>query len=199
MKEKRKIISDIDGVLIDFNPVLNKYYNKRFGTNFEYKDYLYYDLEKVWKCPRQQVIDVVSDFYRSREFLDLRPMKDAPEVIEILSRNYEFSAATNRPASIKRETKHFLDNFFGRIFKNVFINGQYHLSSLHLDKTDYCLDNNAFILFEDNLDITKKAAEKGIQVFLFDNLSNREKGLPDKIKRVGVNGNHWKQILEYLA
>lgn len=201
MKEKRKVAADVDEVLLDFFPPLNDFYNRRFGTNFKLRDYIYYDLEKVWDIQRQRAIEIVLDFYKSEGFKQMLPVDGAQEAIRILSGNNELSAVTSRHSFLEKETRECLDRYFGNAFTEVFLNGQYGIHSSGLDKSGYCLKNGIFVVLEDNADIAQKCAEKGISVFLFDKPWNKNSSfsLSHRVIRVGVDKNPWEEVLEYLV
>jgi uncharacterized HAD superfamily protein len=196
--KKIKIAEDIDDVLLDFTPELNAFVNKKFGTTFRIEDYLYYDLEKVWGGTKQEAIAIVNSFYRSNEFAAVPPTFGAKAAVNILSQKYEQMALTSRPPFIREDTKKSLGKYFSDSISELFFNGQYGALSSNLDKSDYCLKNNAFVILEDNLDIAKKCAKKGIQAFLFNNFWNQGSLDSDLIIRVGEKQNPWIDILEHL-
>ncbi|MEK6829943.1 MAG: hypothetical protein AABY15_07525 [Nanoarchaeota archaeon] len=198
MEEKRKVAADVDEVLLDFFPIMNDFYNKRFGTNLSIEDYVYYDLEKVWGCTRQKAVEIVFDFYRSQEFKQILPVKRAQKAIERLSRSNELSVVTSRPSFIEADTKNSLNKYFGNVFNEIFHNGQYGVNSSGLDKSSYCLKNGIFVILEDNLDIARKCAEKDITTFLFDKPWNKNSNLSSRIIRVGEKRNPWEEVLEHL-
>lgn len=198
MEEKRKIASDVDEVLLSFIPALRDYYNRKFSTNLVKEDYYCYDLEKVWGCTKQRAIEIVTGFYMTEEFKKIPPLEGAQEATMILSEKNNIEAVTSRPTFIEIETKESLKRHFGRTISSIFVNGQYGNGSSSLDKSDYCLKNKIYTILEDNLDIAKKCADRGMRVFLFDNLWNRNGNLPKNIIRVGEKRNPWDEVVEHL-
>ena len=199
MEEKKKIALDVDEVLLDFISPMKNFYNRRFGTNLESEDYIYYDLERVWGCTKLEAIGIVVDFYGSKEFREILPLNQAREVIDILSKKKELYAITSRPSSIEYATRECLNKFFGNVFSEIFLNGQYGVPSSGLDKSSYCLKNRIFVILEDNPDIAQKCANKNITTFLFDKPWNRHIFSHDKLIRVGEKRNPWEEVLECLV
>ena len=196
MEEKKKIAVDVDEVLLDFVSPMKNFYNRRFGTNLESEDYIYYDLERVWGCTKPEAIEIVVDFYRSKEFKEILPLHRTQEAIGILSNKKKLYAITSRPSFIEHDTRECLAKFFGSAFSEIFFNGQYETPSSGLDKSSYCLKNGIFVILEDNLDIAQKCADRNITAFLFDKPWNKQKISHNKIIRVGENGNPWSDVLE---
>ncbi len=196
--KKRKIAVDADEVLLDFEPALRDYYNHRFGTSLSPNDYVHYDLEKVWGGTKKRAVEIVSDFYGSEEFKKIQPLAGAQEGVRKASIENELSVVTSRPSFIEKATRESLERHFGNVFADIFFNGQYGIHSQGLDKSEYCLRNGIFVLLEDNLDIAKKGAEKGIRVYLFDKKWNQSHEIQKGIIRVGITKNPWEEVLEDL-
>ena len=199
-KIKKKIGVDIDEVLIEIMPALNRFYNFLHKTNFEIRDYVFYDLDKVWGVTKEKAVRTVNDFYDSSFFDDVFPVEGSQEAISSLAEIYELVAPTSRPDFIKTKTELQIKNFFGRKIKEIIFTGQYNLESSQIFKAGICLEKGILAIIEDNLEIAADCSAKGIKSFLLDRdektpwNQNHGRAREDGIIRV----KSWSEIVENL-
>ena len=195
-----KIAIDVDGVLADLMPVLNDFYNKKFGTHFRVIDYKYHDLERTWGCSKEEAVRVVDELYQSPNFLKVIPLLGSQQAVKSLSMKHELFSVTSRPGSIQNKTKRFLQNNFPKKIGNLFHTGQYISSASAINKFDLCFLEKADLLIEDCLETGISCANHGLKTFLLDSPHNQlngeysEEDIPKNLVRV----KSWLEIVEKL-
>lgn len=103
---KRKIIVDVDDVLLEFLKGLNDFYNDKHGTSFKYRDYGSYGLHEIWGCSPEEALKMVHEFYRHPSFMELEPVEFAKEILEKLAgKGDEFVAASYRAEWTQDQTR----------------------------------------------------------------------------------------------
>ncbi len=205
MELEKKIAIDIDGVLLDFLPTLNDFFNQNHNKtrrNFFPEDYSHYDLNLVWGVSKQEVIEIVNSFYFSEFFWRIPALSFAEEGVQrLIKQDYELFVVTSRPSTIRERTEEQLRRFFGNSFSEIHFNGQYGVASSLMDKSDFCLSRGIPFVFEDNFEIAQTCSEKGIRVYLFHYPYNngrtfyKEQLNTENIIRVGIHKPHWKGVL----
>ena len=199
MENKEKSLTtfgvDVDEVVAEFTVGLNLYYNRRFGTNFRYEDYVHYDLEKVWGGSKERAIAIVEDFYVNEDFSGITAVNGSQEAIEKISKTFlKIIAITSRPTSTRESTTSWIRRYYGDAIGEVIFNGQHSLlSSHHLSKLEQCLSNGVTIFVDDNLTIAEKLSKAGIKTYLLTKPWN-QKAEPNGFIRV----ENWSQILNDL-
>jgi uncharacterized HAD superfamily protein len=181
-------------------PVLNNFYNKKFGTSFNVGDYKYHDLEKTWGGSKEDAVIIVEEFFQSPDFSEILPIANSPKSVLNLSKKHELFLVTSRPQNIKQRTLEFLQNYFPKEIKKVIHTGQYVSPASSINKFDVCVQEKADVLIEDCLEIAIDCANHGLKTFLLDsslNQLNREHSegkIPKNLLRV----KSWPEIVERL-
>ena len=195
-----KIGLDVDGVLADSMPIVNDFYNRRFGSNFKLFDYQYYDLEKTWGGTKQNAAKIIEYLFFSPYWNLVPPVDYSQEGIDIISKENNLIAITSRPISIHEKTQRFIKEYFGDKIREIVSTGQYASLATNISKSDICISRGIELLIEDCFEVALDCAQKGISVFLLDYPWNQLNGfsansLPDNFHRV----SNWKEIMEKLT
>jgi len=109
---------DIDEILAPFTEYFLPFYNSRNNTTFSSDDIHYFELERNFGGTGQEIISAIFDFYKTREFLEMPPVKDSQYgTNELKKRGYELIAITSRPEKIegldlKELTLNWLEHYF---------------------------------------------------------------------------------------
>lgn len=194
---KEVLVSDIDEVLANLYASLNNFYNKIYKTNFKPRDYVHYDLEKVWGGDKKRAIKIVTEFYNSPDFNDMELTRFSQEAIKYLSERYNIIVITSRPEFMRRKTEEWMYKHYPDI-KEIFFTECYDKKSTEMSKLNICLRKNAKFIVDDHPLIIQECAEHGLVSFLFGSGNN----LITKKKLERTNGiisvNNWKEVLDHL-
>jgi len=186
------IAVDLDDVLADSLTSFIEFYNKYYDKELRYEDFTAYTLNEIKRIPREEENKILEHFDKSEYFDNIKPMRDAVEVIEELSKKHEIIIITSRTKDKEQKTINWVNKFLKGIKKVYFIRKNYHEKPK--TKSEICKEINANILIEDNLSYAKNCAENGIKVLLVDYPWNQEKNLHPLIRRV----KSWKEILRII-
>lgn len=193
---------DCDDVLADLHNYLLKYVNETFGWNVKREDHTLYDLEKIWKCTKEESVKIIDDFYNHEYFNQIKPVEGAQEAVKMLSEDYELVVITSRPVEIEKHTNDWFERYFSNRIKKVICTGHYTRSSNKISKAEICIEEKASFILEDNLDVVRECALNGIKPFLFDQPWNRNGMTSTEEKRSGIvriYHPHWRNVHEYLT
>ncbi|MEO6508988.1 MAG: hypothetical protein ABIO02_03470 [Patescibacteria group bacterium] len=188
------IAVDIDSVLADLVPNMNDYYNEKFHTEYTIDHYINYDLSQVWKeQKRENIVNVLMDFFDSPQMDTLKPMSGAVEAVSYLKKNNTLFVITARPYSVEDKTLRWLNTYFPGMFDGIHHTNQLlHNTEKHINKSDVCSQIKADIMIEDNIDYAEDCAGCGITTFLLEQGWNRDRVVHQDIIRV----KDWNELLD---
>jgi uncharacterized protein len=182
-QKKKKIGIDMDDILMEFADNLFKFYNEKFGTNLSFHDACRYELDEIWKLPRDEAIRIVLDYYDSDIHHNSLPVNGAVDFIKKIKPNAEIFIVTARPEKYREITMNWLLKHFPEMFNDVVFTGQYHGAVKPMKKSEVCKELGIEIFIDDALHNVRDVASAGIKTFLFDKPWNREE-TPENVKRV---------------
>lgn len=188
---KQKIAVDVDDVLLDFTCALFKFHNATYNTFLKRKDFVTYDLEKVFGVSFEEKTKRMDLFYESPYFLELVPVKGAQESLSELSKKNEIIIITSRPQFIQKETEKSLDKYFKNSYSDIFYSAGYYKPG-GIPKSKICLKQGVSFLVDDCLKFAVECDSLGISSFLMDTPWNQQNVEGTLITRV----KGWKEILE---
>ena len=188
-KIKLKIGVDIDGVLIEHAKNYLNYHNQRFSTNFVFDDLTDFLFWKNLNLTKEEIQPLFEDFDKENKPIFLEDSRDS---LVKLANFHELFVLTARPIKIKESTIKILKKEFGEIFREFNFSGEVHGNSKSKDKI--CLEGGIGILLEDSPEISKKCANQGIKVILFDNPWNKNLEFHENIFRV----KNWTEAIEKI-
>lgn len=190
------IAVDFDDVIVDFNSAFSAYHNRVFGTNVTYEAIFTHEMQLVYGCAREVIIERVEDFYQSEEHAQLGPIAGVQNALQQLEEENVLHVLTNRPAKRRRETEEWLAHYCPNVFTSVnFTNlfgGEEHDEKL--PKSAVCHRLGAKILIEDAPRHAAEAAANGVLVIMPTRPWNRNEILPPGVIRF----DHWDDIASFL-
>ena len=154
----RKIAVDIDEVLCPFfHPMINR--ANRSPPVAKRYPYIY---QKALGITDDESRDMIKDFYRSEEFKNLPPFKNADFALNQLKRQgMKLYAVTGRQDVSRKATEEWLDRFFPRAFEELVMTNSY--TPNEIPKADLCLAMNIQSIIDDNLQTCVECHGKGIE------------------------------------
>ncbi|MBS3071056.1 hypothetical protein J4407_02010 [Candidatus Pacearchaeota archaeon] len=193
----KKIGIDIDGVLAENMGPLMDFHNHNYGTNLTVENVFCFNLEKIWKVDREEVVHRLLDYYDSMFFDDVSPIEDSVDAVRLLAKENKFVAITGRPDLIRTKTTSWLEKFFPGYFSEVHFSNYVskHGYGFGTNKSDLCLKNECEILIDDHMDFALDCASRGIKVFLLNKPWNNSYNGHQNISRI----NNLKEVRQYLV
>lgn len=190
------IAVDIDDVLCHFVETFAKYHNRLYGTTIVKDNFKSYEFHDAIGISVDVLIPRLHDFFNSKDFLEIKPIDEAVEVIEEASNNgHEIHIITSRPSSMMLDHTH---NWLNLHFPNVklasVIFTRESLNGSIWSKADAAKKIKADIMIEDNIKYAETFIGSGIKTFLINQPWNQPNGLEEHFIRV----DSWQEIRDHL-
>ncbi len=192
-----KIAIDLDEVLADYVNTFLDYHNATYKTSFNKQQIKEYAWWKLFNCTKEEIIKRAYNFYETKYFRNLRPIRGSIEAVSILARNHNLSVITSRPSDIKQETLTWLNRYFPQKFSEVYFTNEWSKSDLNTNdhkKSDLCKKLEIPVIIEDAPETSMECAESGMQVLLYDCPWNKKIQHP-KIQRI----KSWPEALREIS
>ncbi len=183
--KKRVIALDIDDVLIHFYDGITRYHNALYGTTLTRKELTTYHFEQLWKCPREEMVRRVMEYYHSKEHELIEAIEGVHAALTRHKRRFRYVCITARPDSVRAHTLPILERHFPKLITSAHFLGHLELGSTNArSKAEVCHEIGAVLLVEDSLYNAEIAAKAGIPVLLIDTPWNQTPHLHALIRRV---------------
>ncbi len=191
--QKRIIAIDCDDVIVATAPAILEFYNEKYNTKLELKNFYSNDLTLWGADDPKTAMERVDEFLKTPEYQLLEPFKEAVEVIHQLKNYHELHIVTGRNDFLQKATQDMLDAFFPDVFASVEYTNFF--TDKPRSKSDVCVQLHADLLIDDHLHHASVVAECGTEVFLFGEYPwNQSDSLPERVTRV----SGWREIGERL-
>ena len=156
-----RVAIDIDEVLVPFLKPMSKYHNKTI-TKTKYS-YVYRDISDITEEESQKM---VQEFYRSKDFTQLTPIKGAQKAMYKLRRcANKMYIVTGRQDVVREETEDWINTFFPNVFNDVILTNSY--TPYEVKKADICRALNIGLIIDDNKGICDHCIENGVNALNF--------------------------------
>lgn len=202
-----KIGTDLDECLAEFVYSFLNWHNDKYKTNFDREDIKSFNLWETIGGTREDAINKVYDFYKTKYFKELPVTFGSQHVLRTLSRKNDIFLISSRPYCVRDETRKWLDQHFNDIFDDVILTDEWARYSFATffkrfiklfgdgsTKANICKKLCLDFYVEDNLDYARDCARNGTKVFLLDRPWNRGGELLYGIDRV----YNWNEIFEKI-
>jgi len=185
----KKIIGiDFDDVIVSTNEALAQWHNRAYGTSYQKKDIVQWDLGPLWNCSREEQMRRIDEFYCSSEHSSVLPICGAIEAIDTLRKENFLCVVTARPKHSRVPTLSLVERYTPFLSDKIYFTGDGVFT-----KAEMCIRFGIEVFVDDNLDNAYCiSALTGIHVLLFDNPWNQVEELPSNVERV----YSWGEILE---
>lgn len=194
MNKKQKIGVDLDEVLAELSPKLLEYHNDIYGTGFSIDDCEDFRLAILWGCSRNECTRRVHDFYKSKYFKEVKPVKGSKEGIEYLANKYDLFVITSRPSWLEKETVEWVEKYFPNKFKDIILTNQVSIKEEMRTKSEVGKELGISYLIDDHVEYLMDSYDNGIKIIAFDMPWNRKTDLPDEVIRI----SNWSEIKKHL-
>jgi 5'(3')-deoxyribonucleotidase len=192
---KPVIAVDIDDVLTPHFHDLINWYNLKYATNLTLEHNHPTDPRPWGTSDYNTAIKRVQGYFSTPDFLDSQPYQESIRALKKLSQLYDLIIVTGRDTIIQEVTTKWLENHYGRLFKDIHFTARYSLEGREKDKAVLLEELGAAYLVDDALHNCISAVMVGVKALLFGDYPwNQAKKLPIGISRV----RNWKEVLEYF-
>jgi len=156
-----KIAIDIDEVLTPFLPTMLRW--KKPG---DLPKKLPYSYKTIYDISEDESKKLVKTFYKSEEFLELKPMEKSQEVVTILKqRGHRLYIVTGRQNIVRRETEDWVDKWYPKIFNDVILTNSY--TDQEVKKSQVCNMLNIGLIIDDNFETCMDCISNGTKAINF--------------------------------
>ncbi len=193
-----KIGIDLDEVLADLIGNFIIHHNQTYGTFLKKEYFKTYSFSDTLGITSEEGIKRVYDFYKTKYFKDMQPIKDATETINLLNQQHNLYLVTSRPDFLKKETEEWLVKYFQNSFLDIFYSSNHYSKRNNCGKTksQLCEDLGISILIDDSLEYILQCSDIGVGGLLFGDYPwNQNGNLPQNVSRT----RNWKEVLEKVT
>jgi len=184
---------DLDDVLAESFSAMDKFHNKKYGTDLRKEDHFTFDLTKVWKATKEECQKRMTEFNDSAYNENIEPIIAAQNGIKELAKKHKIIVITSRMESFKDKTEKWLKKHYPDQNFDVHHANHYYGLNKHT-KSHFCKKLGVSVLIDDCLEYAIECAEENIKVLLLDNPWNQTDELPENVTRV----KDWEDILEKI-
>lgn len=194
MRDKKLILTDCDGVLLDWENAFDEWMQFRGYKKVPNYDITAYGLHVHYGIPKNEVQKLIRQFNESAAIGFLEPTRDAEKWLPILAKNgYRFVVITSfsdDPYACNAR-KHNLKIIFGNIFDDVVC------LDTGADKNEALFNwcNKGTFWVEDKSENAELGEIYGLKTYLIDHKHNSHVKNP-RIKRVGGWAEITKDIMK---
>lgn len=114
-KSQILVANDMDDWLFDFVPKYLIWRNNKYGTNFKFEDITNYNLWEIFKTKKEDEMDDVHEFHKTKYSIQTRPNDDALLVLNYLKDDKNI-VITSRDNDLKNITRDQIIRYLGHIF-----------------------------------------------------------------------------------
>lgn len=186
-----KIVIDLDDTLLNFIDAIADFHNSVYGTSLTRDSFHSYNFWEVWGGTKEEAIEKVEIFFKSKYFNKMRVIEGAREFVDELKKDNELYIVTARPDSADEITRLSIDFFFPNSFKGVYLSNRFGKNGVSRTKKDICDIINPDVVIEDSADYANELVKDGRKVFLFNRRWNVDKVVRQEVIRV----NFYEDIL----
>lgn len=192
----KKLGVDFDDVLVPTNEHMCIWHNRVYGTSYQVKDVITYDLQHLWGCSDDEVLQRIHKFHATQDHALMQPVELAPDAIEyLLCQGIESTIVTSRELSQREFTMQLVRKHFPLLQDQIcFSASEVDGKIVRKSKKQICQELGIDYFVEDSLGHVYSVAELSIPILLFDRPWNQTADLPKNVTRV----YSWDEIVMKL-
>ena len=157
-----KLAVDIDEVLVKFVEPMAKWRGIALPTNPKYK-YLY---REIFNCTEEQSQEILHKFYRSKDFLYLKPILGAQPAMQNYRRvDDKMYIVTGRQDDVRESTELWIERYFPGIFDDVILTNSF--TENEVKKVDVCRALGIGCIIDDSMQTCDECIEAGMDSINF--------------------------------
>ena len=158
-----KIALDLDEVLVHLLRPMAKWRGVKMPTGKH--PYLY---REVFQCTEEQSQEILQKFYRSKDFLYLKPIPGAQRAMQILKNTRDFDklyVVTGRQDIVRETTELWVERYFPGVFDDVILTNSF--TEHEVKKADLCRALGVGLIIDDSYQTCDECRDAGIDAVNF--------------------------------
>lgn len=184
-----KLAVDVDEVLVNLLEPMAKWRGVALPTRPKYK-YLY---REIFNCTEEQSQEILHKFYRSREFLNLKPIIGAQPAMQSFKQQFDkLYIVTGRQEMVRETTELWIDRFFPGVFDDIILTNSF--TEHEIKKVDVCRALGIGYIIDDSIDTCNECIEAGMDAINFVGIDVYPWCEVNEISLRGWGGNQHKVI-----
>lgn len=157
-----KLALDVDEVLVNLLEPMAKWRGVALPTRPKYK-YLY---REIFNCTEEQSQEILHKFYRSSEFMNLKPIIGAQPAMQNFKYHFnKLYVVTGRQEIVRETTELWIDHFFPGIFDDIILTNSF--TEHEIKKVDVCRALGIRYIIDDSIDTCNECIEAGMDAINF--------------------------------
>ena len=157
-----KIAVDIDEVLVPFLFPMAGHRGLALPTRPKYR-YLY---REIFQIPEWESQEMVHEFYESRAFARLKPIKGSQYAMLKMRRDAKkMYVVTGRQEVARVKTERWIEEYFPGIFDDVILTNSF--TPMEVKKVDICRSLAIDTIIDDNMNICLECIGSGMRAYNF--------------------------------
>ena len=159
----RKIALDLDEVLVPLLRPMAKWRGVQMPHGKH--PYLY---REVFQCTEEQSQEILHKFYRSKDFLYLKPIPGAQRAMQILKNTRDIDklyVVTGRQDIVRETTELWVERYFPGVFDDVILTNSF--TEHEVKKADLCRALGVGLIIDDSYQTCDECRDAGIDAVNF--------------------------------
>jgi hypothetical protein len=157
-----KLAVDVDEVLLKFVEPMAKWKGVALPTKPKY-NYLY---REIFNCTEEQSQEILHEFYRSKDFLYLEPIKGAQPAMQNYRKVFDkIYVVTGRQNVARLRTEVWIERFFPGIFDDIILTNSF--TENEVKKVDICRALGIGCIIDDSIQTCDECIKSGMDAINF--------------------------------
>ena len=157
-----KLAVDVDEVLVHLLKPMAKWRGVALPTKPKY-NYLY---REIFNCTEEQSQEILHKFYRSKDFLYLKPILGAQPAMHNFRQKFDkMYIVTGRQEMVRETTELWIERYFPGIFDDVILTNSF--TEHEVKKVDVCRSLGIGYIIDDSIDTCNECIESGMDAINF--------------------------------
>jgi 5'(3')-deoxyribonucleotidase len=156
-----RIAIDIDEVLAPFLSTMKRWRPPRVYVPLKHR-YMY---REIYKISEKESAKMVRDFYDSKQFMNMSPIKNSVDAMLELKKNNKLYIVTGRQEVVRDKTQSWIQENFPGIFSDVIMTNSF--TTDEVSKSDVCKMLNIGLMIDDNMAVCQDCMAQKIAAVNF--------------------------------
>jgi len=120
---------------------------------------------EIYEISEKESAKMVRDFYESKEFMNMPPIKNSVDAMLELKKNNKLYIVTGRQEVVRDKTQSWIQENFPEIFSDVIMTNSF--TTNEVSKSDVCKMLNIDLMIDDNMAVCQDCMAQKITAINF--------------------------------